>query len=251
MAIVDEIERIKTNIANAYTALEEKGATLPTERNSANLSAVIVEVPTGGGSTIEKGIIINACDDAGYATDISIVGLTRIPQYYCSSKDANSFNALNKSLVNVTLPNNLEAIESYGFYNCGNLALNSLPDSLVSIGTNAFYGNYALAIKKLPPGVTALYNYTFYYCKAITELTIEGNITLINNYVFSYCQNLRKLIMPNITSVPELRYANSFTNTPIASKTGYIYVPDSLVEEMKSATNWSTHASQIKGMSEL
>lgn len=49
MSITSEIERIKTNIANAYTELENKGATITGERNSDNLSAVIVEVPTGGG----------------------------------------------------------------------------------------------------------------------------------------------------------------------------------------------------------
>ena len=37
MTIASEITRIKTNIDNAYTALEAKGATIPSEKNSANL----------------------------------------------------------------------------------------------------------------------------------------------------------------------------------------------------------------------
>lgn len=44
---------------------------------------------------------------------------------------------------------------------------------------------------------------------------------------------------------------NSFNNTPIASGTGFIYVPDNLVEQYKAATNWSTFANQIKPISEL
>lgn len=52
MSITSEIERIKTNIANAYTELENKGATITGERNSDNLSAVVVKVPTGGGASI-------------------------------------------------------------------------------------------------------------------------------------------------------------------------------------------------------
>ena len=42
-----------------------------------------------------------------------------------------------------------------------------------------------------------------------------------------------------------------FYNTAIENGTGYIYVPDSLVDSYKTATNWSTYASQIKPISEL
>lgn len=48
MSIVTEIERIKTNIANAYTTCEEKGATMPSVLNSANLVDCIASI-TGGG----------------------------------------------------------------------------------------------------------------------------------------------------------------------------------------------------------
>ena len=39
-------------------------------------------------------------------------------------------------------------------------------------------------------------------------------------------------------------------NTPIAKGTGYIYVPDALVNDYKKATNWSVFANQIKPLSE-
>ena len=48
-----------------------------------------------------------------------------------------------------------------------------------------------------------------------------------------------------------LANTNAFTNTPIESGTGYIYVLDELVDSYKSATNWSTYAEQIKPISEL
>ena len=40
-------------------------------------------------------------------------------------------------------------------------------------------------------------------------------------------------------------------NDTIIRGTGYIYVQDNLVEQYKSATNWSTYADQIKPLSEL
>ena len=45
--------------------------------------------------------------------------------------------------------------------------------------------------------------------------------------------------------------ANTFKGSAIASGTGYIYVPDALVESYQSATGWSSFKAQIKPLSEL
>ena len=50
MTIASEVTRIKTNIAQAYTALEEKGATIPEVKNSDNLAEAVQSVSAGGGS---------------------------------------------------------------------------------------------------------------------------------------------------------------------------------------------------------
>ena len=54
MSIASEIQRIKTNIANAYTAANGKGATLPVNQNSENLSNTIASIPSGGTTAVEK-----------------------------------------------------------------------------------------------------------------------------------------------------------------------------------------------------
>lgn len=46
MTIASEITRINNNIASAYTALSDKGATLPATQNSANLVNTIGSLPT-------------------------------------------------------------------------------------------------------------------------------------------------------------------------------------------------------------
>ena len=58
MSIASEITRIKTNIDNAYTALEAKGATIPSEKNSANLADTVATVTGGGGDFIHVGDLI-------------------------------------------------------------------------------------------------------------------------------------------------------------------------------------------------
>ena len=52
MSIASEIQRIKTNIANAYTQANAKGATLPQVQNSANLASTIQSISGGGGTPV-------------------------------------------------------------------------------------------------------------------------------------------------------------------------------------------------------
>lgn len=86
-------------------------------------------------------------------------------------------------------------------------------------------------------------------CRGRTNLkkvTLTKVLT-INSYGFYNCSGLETMII-SATAVPTLKNVNVFTNTPIASGTGYIYVPADLVEEYKAASNWSTFADQIRAI---
>lgn len=52
MSIASEINRIKTNISNAYDKCEAKGATIPTDKNSANLATTIDSITGGSAPSI-------------------------------------------------------------------------------------------------------------------------------------------------------------------------------------------------------
>ena len=75
-------------------------------------------------------------------------------------------------------------------------------------------------------------------------------ITTIATATLRNCPHLVAVIMDEITEAPSLGNTNAFQDTPIASGTGYIYVPDALVNTVKAASNWSNFAAQIKGMSD-
>lgn len=72
-------------------------------------------------------------------------------------------------------------------------------------------------------------------------------VTYIDNSVFAKCTELVTLILRSETLVP-LASVTVFTQTPMASGTGYIYVPSDLVDSYKSATNWSAYADQIRAI---
>jgi hypothetical protein len=201
--------------------------------------------------------------------------MTSIPSYYfAADNDNTNRNALNKYVKNIQLPAGttsigigafqyctnlaltelpagITSIRVFTFYGCTNLALTELPSGVTTIETGAFNGCTNLALTELPSGITSIKPRVFNGCTSLTEMTCLGNITTIETGAFNGCTKLSKFALPNITSVPTLSSTNAFHSTPIASGTGYIYVPDDLVESFKSATNWSTYADQIKAISEM
>ena len=64
---------------------------------------------------------------------------------------------------------------------------------------------------------------------------------------FYQCSALTAVIIRS-PAVCTMRDSNAFKATPIASGTGYIYVPAALVDSYKAATNWSTYAAQFRAL---
>lgn len=155
------------------------------------------------------------------------------------------------SLALEELPNTITTISSYAFDDCNALKITKLPDNLTSLGSGAFNSCDGLTTLEVPAGIKTFSTKIFYSCTNLTTLILNAAVTSIGTQVFYNCKKLTKLVLPNITTVPTLSNTNAFANTPMASGTGYIYVPDDLVESFKTASNWSTYANQIKPISEM
>lgn len=116
---------------------------------------------------------------------------------------------------------------SFGANSDGNIDL-ILPEITNKINTDSMfngYGGKTLDISPIVNGQSKSSSYMFWNAK-FTKLIIN------KPYVFPI-------------------NSNDLKGTTIEKATGYVYVPDDMVDTYKSATNWSTYASQIKGMSEL
>lgn len=163
----------------------------------------------------------------------------------------------------------ITAVRKYGFAYCEDLIKVDLPN-VATIGENAFarsenlievnlpncetatdYSfNYCYSLKNVNmPKLQTVPSYMFQRCEAIQEIDLPS-ITRIFASAFYYCKSLEKLILRSETMVT-LANKSAFLNTKINSGTGYIYVPDNLIEEYKVATNWTNFADQFKGLSEL
>lgn len=90
-------------------------------------------------------------------------------------------------------------------------------------------------------------------CPVLKYVNLSGWTTeaLTNNSsMFGFSSRLEAVVIDS-PSVFRLTSANALSNSGIQRGTGFVYVPDNLVDEYKSATNWTTVADQIKPLSEL
>lgn len=120
----------------------------------------------------------------------------------------------------------------------------NLPE-LTSVDKQAFHTYPSLVNIDLPM-LTSTNQAAFGYCDELISVNLP-KVTTIANYTFRDCLKLTKLILRG-DSVCTLSGVGAFTNTPIASGTGYIYVPSALIDSYKAASNWSTYAEQFRAL---
>ena len=175
-----------------------------------------------------------------------------------------------RSLTSVVIPESVTSIGNYAFNNCFSLTSVVIPESVTSIENKTFYYCYSLTSVVIPENVTSIGNEVFSYCYSLTSVVIPESVTSVGDSAFSYCHSITSVIIPeNVTSigssafsscrsikhyvlecssVPTLSNTNAFSNI---NKVATIWVKDELVEEYKSATNWSTYATYIKPISAM
>ena len=170
-----------------------------------------------------------------------------LPDTLTSIRD-NTFNGC-KSLTRVMNLENTKVtgIGAYAFENCTPLTEITLPDTLTSIGSSAFQGCKSLTrVMNLEnTKVTSIGAHAFNGCTLLTEITLPDTLTSIGSETFNGCKSLQ-YIRIQATTPPTLSNKNA-----IPSTIGAIYVPDESVAAYQAATNWSSFASKIKGISEM
>ena len=132
-------------------------------------------------------------------------------------------------------------IGSYAFASCA--TLQSVIFHLASvIYSCAFLSCISLQKISMPKAKT-IQSQAFRYCKSLQSVSfpVAANI---GNSAFANCTTLSELYLAS-TTVCTLANSNAFSTTLICSDKGSIFVPESLVESYKSATNWAFFSTQI------
>lgn len=261
MSIQTEITRLNTAKANILTSISNKGVDTSSV-NTLNDIPPLIDSITGGGSG----------NGGDYNIAVTIDGNTQelaITDAEGSGGGSEEMEALIKRTITSYSSDTLTSVGAFAFHSCTRLTTVSLPNA-TTLGTSSFNACSSLVSIELPK-VTSITTQSFYGCDALETLNLPsvkttgtqgvrhcdkltrvdfGAVTNIGALTFDSCPLLETLIV-RTPSVCTLGNISALNGTKIAGGTGYIYVPDNLIDQYKTASNWSTYASQIKGLSEL
>ena len=159
-------------------------------------------------------------------------------------------------LVEVDLPNVMKVARG-GFRNCTSLKSVNIPNANV-IERETFIGCASLTEIYLPKltdiaSESASGTGLFAACTNLKKADFT-ELSSVGGRAFYDCTSLTALLLRKTDAICTLASTNAFGQTPIASGTGYIYVPRALLsdtdetKDYRRATNWSTYAAQFRAI---
>ena len=166
----------------------------------------------------------------------------RSSSYCVMGSTGNNGRVYCNMLQEVYIGDGVTSIGLCAFSSCYSLASVTIPDGVTSIGSSAFVSCYSLASVTIPDGVTSIGNSAFGSCYSLARVTIPDSVTSIKSYTFNNCYGMRYYDFSTCTAVPTLSSTNAFNNIPSDCQ---MFIPSSLYNNWKSATNWATYASYM------
>ena len=115
-----------------------------------------------------------------------------------------------------------------------------------SIGNSIIYGNYSLFGSVSLKSIATIGSNAFSYCKSLVSIRLSSTVTSIGDSFCDECDNLKYVVI-EATTPPDLG-SGAFGSYAIDT---YIFVPDESINAYKKATNWSSFADLIFGISEI
>ena len=194
MSIASAIATKQQQVADSYTAVSNKGGTLPTTQNLTNLATAISSIPSGG-----------------YTPTLITKNITQNGTYNASSDNADGYSSV---IVNVSgsfigIPREVEN----GVYRkpISNHTFN-FPSDAIDVGSSAFFYAFDNDIGLTSVNFTTLQRITgstaFYYAFTYTGLTTVSfpMLSIISSYqamyrAFANCSNLTTVSFPMLSSI--------------------------------------------------
>ena len=139
-----------------------------------------------------------------------------------------------KSLKEITVPEGIEKIPSYGFCKSNYLVTVNIPQTLKTIPNHVFYDCGSLKSVNIPKGVSYIGKSAFCYCGSLKEVSLSEGITELALFSFYRCSSLSQIELPDsiekigyqsfaeCTQLSEINIPLSWKECPTASTSGDI-----------------------------
>lgn len=145
-------------------------------------------------------------------------------------------------ISSVTAPN-LVTISNYAFGSTG-LVTADFP-SATTVGPYSF--QYCVSLERIRLPVCTQIQRNAFQQDTVLNMVDLPRVTSIALYAFYWCRYLDTVILRS-PSVVSLGNSNAFLNAGANIEKLYIYVPSTLLESYKNATNWSTYADNFRAI---
>lgn len=175
------------------------------------------------------------------------------------------FYVNNTQVTNLIIPSNITKLKSFTFFSAATITSVTIPSTVTSISGGFTFRYSGLRNVTVPSSVTSwngshtfancvsltdatlnnksqISSYAFSNCTSLTGVTFGNKITSIANGAFEGCTKLESVTL-NSTTPPSID-STSFQGVPSRCK---FYVPCSAVNTYRTASVWSSYASQIVG----
>ena len=235
MTIATSITAAQGRVADAYTAISNKGGTLPATQNLANMPTAINSIPSGGSS--EK----YGADANTFLGDVNAKGVLQLPTeqsdlVFTGVKDVVEYGLYYKfartKVRCVSFPNLTTISGSYGcqymFNYCTSLTSVSFPN-LTTIS-----GSYACTDM-------------FDSCTALTSVSFPNLTTISGNYgcssMFRYCTGITDIYFPALTTTGFSYRTNQFSSMMSNTGTAVIHTlhfPSNLESKISGLAGYPT-----------
>lgn len=213
----------------------------PSESNVVEWKYVNVAGTAGLAYSLSSDGTYASCNGIGEAIETDIVIAGKYEGVPVTTIVREAFRSC-YSLTSVVIPDSVTNIAYGAFYGCDNLVSINIPDSVTTLGTHVFYNCSSLTSIVIGDSVTSIGKLAFNGCSSLTSVVIGRKVTSIGVNAFNRCGKLQKVDLSNHTSVPTLGDVTAFNLTHADLQ---IKVPASLIDQWKTATNWSEYADKI------
>lgn len=105
--------------------------------------------------------------------------------------------AYNETLVSVTIPDGIKAIDDNAFFGCTALETVVIPDTVTEIGEAAFAYSDRIAQITFPAGIKKISDHMFSWCNRLESFVIPEGVEEIGAYAFSMCSGMKSVTIPS------------------------------------------------------
>lgn len=206
----------ENDIQSIANAIRGKNGTQNTYKVS-QMANAITNLPSGA-NLQTKSITINQNGDTTVTPDTGYDGLdsVNITTNVSGGGSDDLKKVIDNTIVTLDIPDGVEVVAAYKFYNCNKMTSVTFPNTVTTIGLSAFYGCSLLTNVSLPASLTLIGATVFYSCSRLQEVILPDTVTSLGTSCFRNCYALTNVHIPtSISSIPSQCFQNCTSLTEI------------------------------------